>query len=230
MAKEALTVLQLTEVQAGKRKSGQGDWHKLSFKAKKGEEEHWYQTFKTDLISLIQQSVNKTIECDIEITETENGTNRIISEIYVDGQPVGKKAGGKGAYYGRQYNPEEQDRIDARHAIETIRDVWMGDLFSKPIPDEAKDLMLWCQQSIRKFLKVNGTVVKPETKQPEAKILKEASAKEKLLAEIGARLKHKSFTTTRSWLIGVCKIPAEQLDSDDLSWYEEVKKKQGWTD
>ena len=35
----------------------------------------------------------------------------------------------------------------------------------------------------------------------------------------------------RSWLVGVCKIPAAQVDDEnDLSWWETVKALQGWKD
>lgn len=64
----------------------------LSFKAKDNQgQEHNYQTYNQSLFDSINQNVGKDIEVDCTTKVNGDYTNRTISQVYVDGKPVGVK-------------------------------------------------------------------------------------------------------------------------------------------
>lgn len=91
-----LIVTEVKEVQ----KVGEKQIPKLNFKAKDPEgKEHQYFSFRTSLFELIKSNAELDAEVDITTREYDGTTytDRKITQIYVDGQPVGgqKKPWGK---------------------------------------------------------------------------------------------------------------------------------------
>ena len=110
-----LTIIQLKPIE----KIGDKQIPKLSFKAKDGETEHWYQCWRTSLFDAIKQG--EMIDAEIEIKETEEyGTNRKIVQIYVDGQPLG---GRKVGQYYRGKSPEELELSAKSYALAYAKDL-----------------------------------------------------------------------------------------------------------
>ena len=98
--RKTLTITQVNEVQ----KVGDKQIPKLSFKAKDGDKELLYFTFKSSLFESIKEG--QTISADIETEERGEYTNRKVVQIYVDGQPIMSKGGGR--TYGK--SPEELEQ------------------------------------------------------------------------------------------------------------------------
>ena len=99
--------------------------------------------------------------------------------------------------------------------------------YAHPIGDTGE----WCHEHKQKAVaKAKGTTQEEMQTSESTEQTREPSARDLVFAKIMERMEFTTIKTVRSWLINVCKIAVEKLDSDDLSWYEDVKQLQHWTD
>lgn len=121
---QEFTILEVKEVaEVGERKIP-----KLPFKVKVNDKEFWYFTFSKRLFETIQQGQGKTCKADVEISEREyNGDTYIdhkVTEIYIDGQPVGGKSGG---FRRGGSSPEELELKRKAYALSYAKDLAVAD-------------------------------------------------------------------------------------------------------
>lgn len=148
--RKSLTIIQVKEVE----KVGDKQIPKLSFKAKDGEQEHWYFTFKSSLFELIKGG--QTINADVETEIKGEYTNRKIVQIYVDGQPIGGK--GQQGYRGK--SPEELELSARSYALSYAKDLAVADKIPVvEIINQAEIFYNWVKKSEPK-----APETKPETK------------------------------------------------------------------
>lgn len=108
--RQKLTILGVKDVV--KVKVGGKELEKLTFQARNQEgKDFWYSTLRTSLFDAIRN--NKEIEADVKETETEYGTNRNVSEVYVDGKAMGAVKGQGTRQWGGK-SPEEIASIEAQ--------------------------------------------------------------------------------------------------------------------
>jgi len=155
-----LEVLELKEIQKGQRKDGKGEWQKLSFKAKDGDGEHWFDSFSTRLFPNIV--VGNTIEADVNISQREYDgntyTDRKVTQIYVDGQPVGQKSGG--GWRGK--SPEELELSRKSYALSYAKDLCVADKIKlMDITKQAQVFERWMADDARTTVEPTSTAVKP---------------------------------------------------------------------
>lgn len=152
-----LTITKVEEV----KKVGNNQIPKLSFRAKDGDKELSYCTWRSSLFESIKEG--ETINADVEVKtrewEGETMTERRINQIYVDGQPLGGKKGGQ--YY-RGKSPEELDLSAKSYALAYAKDLAVAERIelSQIIP-YAEDFHKW--------LKGNGAKTEPEKTEPKKK-------------------------------------------------------------
>lgn len=158
--RKTLTITQVNEIRTGDRKDGKGQWKSLSFKAKDGDKELLYSTFKTGLFEFIKEG--QTINADIETDQRGEYTNRSVVQIYVDGQPVGGK--GQQGYRGK--SPEELEQQARVMVLSYAKDMAVAQV----IPLE--EITKWADV-FYVWVKGNG---KESPKAPESKLEIETSA------------------------------------------------------
>jgi hypothetical protein len=112
-----LTITQVNEVQ----KVGDKQIPKLSFKAKDGDKELTFFTFKTSLFDLIKQgqAINADVETSSREWDGQTYTDRKVVQVYVDGQPVSGKP--QQGYRGR--SPEELDQTARTMSLSYAKDL-----------------------------------------------------------------------------------------------------------
>lgn len=135
---------------------------KLTFMATEGESDKAlsYFTFSTRLFETIEQG--KEIDCDVNIStrnwerdgDIQTFTDRKVTQIYIDGQPVGgqRRQGGYG------YSPEKLASIEAQSRAKIISELWIAGVIDKDSA-EVKNLRTW----------LLGGGIKAEIKKPETK-------------------------------------------------------------
>lgn len=130
--RKILTITQVDEI----KKVGDKQIPKLAFKAKDGDKESLYFTFRSSLFELIKQG--QTITADVDIEERGEYTNRKIVQIYLDGQPIV----GKGQYRGK--SPEELDQTAKSMALSYAKDLAVAKLLSlEEITKWANTFYVW---------------------------------------------------------------------------------------
>jgi hypothetical protein len=116
--------LTITSVEPVK-KVGSKQVDKLTFKAKDGDKELTYQTFRTSLFEIIQ--VGQTIEFEVETSERDVDGNifvdRKINQAFVNGEPVVKQNKG----FGRSTSPEERASIETQTAVKMAVELRIAD-------------------------------------------------------------------------------------------------------
>lgn len=147
-----LTITGVEEI----KKVGAKQIPKLSFKAKDGDKELSYFTFKSSLFESIKEG--QTINADVEVStrewEGQGYTDRRIVQIYVDGQPLGGKGGGQ-SYRGK--SPEELELSARAYALSYAKDLAVADRINlNQITIYAQDFYNW--------LKKNGAKAEPKEK------------------------------------------------------------------
>jgi len=144
-----LTITQVSEIQ----KVGDKQIPKLSFKAKDGDNELSYFTFKSSLFDSIKEG--QTINADVETEQRGEYTNRRIVQIYVDGQPLVSK--GAGRSYGK--SPEELEQQARLMILAYSKDLAVAGLIPlNDIPKTADWFYTW--------LKVSDKVASPAMTKP----------------------------------------------------------------
>ena len=149
--RKTLTIKEVKEIE----RVGSNQIPKLSFKAKDGDKEYWYQTFRSSLFEVIK--VGQTISADVEIKTREwdgqEYTDRRITQIYIDGQPVGGK---KSQYRGK--SPEELELSARAYALAYAKDMAVGGII------KTGEILGWADD-FHKWLQGNGKQIPPEKEQ-----------------------------------------------------------------
>jgi len=151
--------LTVTEVKEIQRFGADNQGQKLSFKARDGDTELLYITYKRSFFDKIKQG--ETISADVEVStrewEGQTYTDRKIVQIYVDGQPVSSK----GTQY-RGKSPEELEQQARVMVLSYAKDLAVAQLISlEEITKTADRFYTW--------LKINDKITSPpmtESKPP----------------------------------------------------------------
>ena len=159
-----LTIIELKEIE----KVGDKQIPKLSFKATDGDGEHWYHTFRTSLFEAIIKG--QTINADIETSTREYGdnkyTDRRITQIYLDGQPLGGK---KQQPYYRGKSPEELTLSARSYALAYAKDLAVAQVISlKEVLVVADDFVEWLKESMEETPKSKAQAAKSKPEPVEA--------------------------------------------------------------
>jgi len=216
--------LEITEVSEPKDIGKERPWMMLEFKAKlEGEEKsHTYKAFNEKFFEHIKKG--ETVDCDINITsktvEGKDGphtyTNRKVTQIYVDGQPVNiKQSGGYRGGGNYQADPAKLASEELRSRMHAIKDCWIG----KVLMDDDPEVTLfrkWC---------IGEGQVSPPGPSPKTVVPKEADmdAVSKLLSYVIEAKALRKESTARQWLTNVAKIEPERIDSEPEKVLEEIK-------
>ena len=144
--RKTLTITQANEIQ----KVGEKQIPKLSFKAKDGDKELTYFTFKSSLFELIKEG--QTINAEVETEQRGEYTNRKVVQVYVDGQPLG---GQKSQYRGK--SPEELEQTAKLMILAYAKDL----VVAQVIP---LDGIIKQADTFYSWLKGNGAKAKPKEK------------------------------------------------------------------
>ena len=142
MSREQLKIIEVKDVKPVGSKGAE----LLAFKAQgKDGKALWYRTFRRSLFDSIK--VGATIEADVEVkTEEREGatyTNRQVSQVYIDGQPMAVK----GQYQGFRANgrsPEEIASIESQVAAKIMSELVLGGKVAIDSED-GKMLLAWCR-------------------------------------------------------------------------------------
>ncbi len=151
--RKKLTIVSVEPVkQVGEKKV-----EKLTFKAKDGEKEFTYISFRTTLFEIIQNGIGKTIEFEVETSEREHEGNiypdRKINQAFINGEPVANK----GRVFGKSFSPEERASIEVQTAVKSVVELRIAEKIG---PDNIvfQKAMEWMDTRISAALK--GGVVK----------------------------------------------------------------------
>ena len=144
--------LSITQVE-GIKKIGDKQIPKLSFKAKDGEKELTYFTFKSSLFELIKegQTINAEVEVSTREWEGNEYTDRRVVQVYVDGQPVNVKSGYRGK------SPEELEQTAKSMALSYAKDLAVAKLIS------LEEITEWAD-TFYGWVKKNGNPKPPDPK------------------------------------------------------------------
>ncbi|MDD5220257.1 MAG: hypothetical protein PHV11_06810 [Candidatus Bipolaricaulis sp.] len=164
---------------------------KLAFLAKDGEDSNlWYLTFSKALFDNIKAGA--VIDAEVEVSEREyNGnkyTDRKVTQIYKDGQPVGNK-GQFGRGYGR--SPEQERLIVRQTCLKCAVEARPG-ATNKEILETATIFAEW----------VNGKAeVKPETSKEPAPVVENKAPEKKAKTDPTQPIETKQLATIdKVWL------------------------------
>jgi len=164
---------------------------KLTFMATEGESDKAlsYFTFSSRLFETIEQGKGKELDCDVNIS-TRNWTgddgnvmtftDRKVTQIYIDGQPVGgKRFGGYGD------SPEKIASIEAQSRAKIISELWIAGKFDGNDP-EVKKLRAWLTGGqVSSSVGPKKAAPKQKAKEPEEDIFpEEQSMGEKVAGDL----------------------------------------------
>jgi len=158
--RKTLTITQVEEI----KKVGDKQIPKLSFRAKDGDKELTYFTFKTSLFDLISegQTINADVETSTREWEDQTYTDRRIVQIYVDGQPVNIRGGYRGK------SPEELELSARAYALSYAKDLAVADkIIISSLTKYAQEFYDWMKPSKQSI--VPPPNVELETKERKAK-------------------------------------------------------------
>lgn len=139
---------------------------KLGFKAKVEDKELWFFTFSTRLFEAIESGKGQIIEVDIVVSEREYDgntyTDRKVTQIYKDGQPIAVSPGGR--QYGK--SPEELQLSRRSFALSYAKDLAVAKLIEvKDILTKAETYYRWMGEgTISTALKTTTSGKKEDTK------------------------------------------------------------------
>lgn len=213
-----LTITQVNEIQ----KVGNKQIPKLSFRARENDNElaGMYFTFKSSLFELIKEG--QTITADVETSTREwegnTYTDRKITQVYVDGQPVS----GKSQYRGK--SPEELEQQARLMILAYAKDLAVADKI--PLNDITKTAD-WFYT----WLTVNDKVASPAmTPHSESSELQHESStptgkKIQNITELKSLLmKHKIPTTEAYEILSINRF-MDLVDLDEA--WDKIKKVKG---
>jgi len=208
--------LTITEVKEIVRFGADNQGQKLPFRAKDGDTELDYFTFKRNLFDKIKQG--ETITADIETEQRGEYTNRKITQLYQDGQPVIGK--GTGGYRGK--SPEELEQQARLMILAYAKDLAVADKITlDDIPKTAERFYTW--------LKVGDKIVAPlvtaQTKTDEPTATTPTGKKVQNTAELKKLLmKHKIETHEAYEILSIGSFM--DLVDLDKAWAD-IKKAKG---
>ena len=198
-----LTITEVGQITSGDRKDGKGKWQSLPFKAKDGDKELSYSTFRTSLFDAIKQGA--TIQAEVEVKQEGDWINRRVAQIYVEGQPIGVK----GQYRGK--SPEEIEQQARLMILAYAKDLAVAQLIPiAGITEQADAFYIWLR---------GNKPVKKETEEFEelGKPLTPGEAPKKIqdIAELkGLMAKHKIGTHEAYEILSI-KSFMEVADPDE---------------
>jgi len=206
--------LTITSVE-GIKKVGDRQVPKLSFKAKDGDKELSFFTFRQSLFDAIKSG--ETIIADVDIRAREyNGntyTDRAVVQIYKDGQPVAIKAG-----FRSSKSPEELDQSAKTMCLAYAKDLAVANLVSL-------GEILTVAQQFYDWVKGNGKEQRPEQK-PEATAQSPGNMptglKVQNITELKALLARHKIGTAEAYEILSIKSFSELQDLDDA--WQKIKE------
>jgi len=149
--------LEITEVSEPKDIGKERTWMMLEFKAKleDADKAHTYKAFNEKFFEHIKKG--ETIDCDINITtntserdgEPITFTNRKVTQIYIDGQPVNVRQSGGGRW---QDNPETRASIETQTAVKAMIGLYGQNPAEIALPPRARAIIKkaldWCDDHI----------------------------------------------------------------------------------
>ena len=170
--RKTLSITQVEEI----KKVGDKQIPKLSFRAKDGDKELTYFTFKSSLFDLIKegQTINADVETSTREWEDQTYTDRRIVQIYVDGQPVNVKTGYRGK------SPEELDQTARTMSLSYAKDLAVANLIS------LEEIIKWAD-SFYDWVKKNGNIKAPE---PKPRVKESVSSEAKTVAPTGNKVQN----------------------------------------
>jgi len=230
--------LEITEVLEPKDIGKDKPFMMLEFKAKgeDGDKELSYKAFSSKLFEPIQTSTS--IDCDINITtktvEGQDGpftyTNRKVTQIYVDGQPVNVRQ--SSGYGGKDYksDPDTRASIEAQKASDLVMTAYtqlrIAGLPMMPIGLEAawERALDWCNDHIPSRGEApKAPQTTPQPRQAEVKEQSDVTGTAKLIEAVCAAKKFKTPKTARTWLTNVCRIESDRIDTEPDKVLAEVE-------
>ena len=215
--------LTITEVKSVE-KVGKNQTPKLSFKAKDGDKELWYFSFRTSLFEAIKEG--QTVNADVETEQRGEYTNRRIVQIYVDGQPVVSK--GSGRSYGK--SPEELEQQARLMILAYAKDLAVADKIPlEDIPKTADWFYTWLQVKDKVASPaIQTTQVKDPVAQEPEDLFEEHPPTGKNVQNItelkSLIMKHKIATREAYEILSINKFD-ELTDLDDA--WAQIKKAKG---
>jgi len=150
-----LTITQVEEI----KKVGKNQIPKLPFKAKEGDTELLYFTFKGNLFEFIKegQIINADVETSNRDWEGTTYTDRRVVQIYIDGQPIAQK---RGDFY-RGKSPEELEQSARVMTLSYAKDLAVADKIPVvEIINQAEVFYNWVKKNSK------APEIKPEVKPP----------------------------------------------------------------
>ena len=148
-----LTITHVEEI----KKVGDKQIPKLPFKAKDGDTELVYFTFRSSLFEAIKvgQTINADVETSTRVWDGQTYTDRRVVQVYIDGQPIGGK--GQQGYRGK--SPEELELSARAYALSYSKDLVVGEKL--PIQE-----ILGLAETFYIWLKAKAPEPKLETEKP----------------------------------------------------------------
>lgn len=157
--RKKLTVLDMKELKS----IGDKGTLKLEFKAK-GEDgkELWYFTFSKRFFEHIKKDV--TLDAEVDTSTRESGgntyTDRKVTNIFVDGQPIG---GQKGSFGGGYNRPDNTASIESQTAAKIGAELLVAKIIT-PTDPLGKATISWALSRLS-----GGPATKPENQSPPVK-------------------------------------------------------------
>lgn len=129
-----------------------------------GEDNVKYEVWSKTLVAELKEGGEIDADIVYSVKETEQGVfyHNKITQIYVNGQPVRGKQGGKG-----YHSPEERLSIESQVAVKAVVDLRVAGI----IDDKNKlykKAMKWCQSRIDKTLTMPEPAPTPQPKEEKA--------------------------------------------------------------
>ncbi|MFW9991941.1 MAG: hypothetical protein ACFFD4_07755 [Candidatus Odinarchaeota archaeon] len=231
--KPVRTKLTILEVKPRQLLNQEKGTTKLAFRAGAEDGEHWYYTFRTSLFETIENGIGSVLDCEILTTESEQwGTQRDCKQIYVDGQPVGGKKQGGGGW--RSKSPEELELARGSYALSYAKDLAMVDKIKvSDIITKAEEFHDWLKSDKSGTIptttehKKGSIEHKKDTPEDDQGFLPNEHT-DNLLQWVADNMKFKSQKTARNWIVNVCKIENDRIDSEPQEVMTKIAELQGW--
>lgn len=213
-----LTITHVEEV----KKVGDRQIPKLPFKAKDGDTELAYFTFRSSLFEAIKvgQTINADVETSSRVYDGNTYTDRRVVQVYIDGQPIGGK--GQQGYRGK--SPEELEQSARSQVLSYAKDLAVADKIPVgEITKQADIFYAWVKQNGK------ASEAKLESKAPDAKLESEifgepeaktpAPAKVQNITELKALMaKHRIATNEAYEILSLNKSFTELTITPSEAW------------
>ena len=191
---------------AGEKKVGNST--KFSFNGVVGETNARYDTFNPLLAKVIKENEGKTLPMDVEISQHDWGeppmtyTDRIIKQIYVNGQPVNQKpsvaySGASRGYSGNDL--ETRQSIEKQVALKVASEISGEKADVKEIIARAQAFYNWLRENkVDATMTITAKEAKVEVLAPEVLFPEEVSVDIDAIYQLMADAKWRE-STVKSW-------------------------------